>query len=299
MNILNKTLTILIPTFNEEETLPSVIPSICRFAQENGFEVIFINDGSKDRSLSILKEYSLTYKFNIINNKVNKGYGGAIKEGVGNSKTDLVVTIDAYGQHDLKDILRLYNELIAKEADMVIGKRDSAQSSTLRRFGKYLIRWVAKRLMTLEITDLNSGMKMYSAKYAKKYLHLCPDNMAYSDTIALVFIHQKHLVIELDINLFNRQGGKSTITYKTAFQTLIEILNIVILFNPLNIFLPLSIFFIALGVLWSIPFIIYSRGITVGSLLSITIGILLFFLGLVSEQLGKIRKTKFTEIENE
>jgi glycosyltransferase involved in cell wall biosynthesis len=286
----NKTLSLIIPAYNEEGNLPDLIPVIAELAKTNGWEVIFVNDGSKDNSLQILKEYQEKYAYEVINNKVNKGYGGAIKEGIMAASTDLVITIDADGQHDLNDIKILYDYLMKNDADMVVGKRPDNKSGLKRRLGKFIIRSIAKALMTINITDLNSGMKMYNTKLAKQYLPLCANSMAYSDTIALVFINQKHLVIEHPINIFERKAGSSTISVRAAFQTIIEIFNIVILFNPLNIFLPVSLFFILAGLLWGLRFIIALKGVTVGSMLLITIGILLFFLGLISEQMSKIRK---------
>lgn len=295
MNILNRSLTIVIPTFNEEESLYEMISEVNLFSSQHQIEIIFVNDGSKDWSLEILNKRKSEYNYTIINNKVNKGYGGAIKEGIKAAQTEYIVTIDADGQHNLSDILILYDNLIKLDADMIIGQRPNDMSPIHRRVAKYFIRQLAGLLMPCNIQDLNSGIKMYNTKLANKYLKLCPDNMAYSDIIALVFISYKHLVVEHPVKIRKRIKGKSTINYKTAFQTIIEILNIVILFNPLNIFLPLSFLFIASGIIWSFQFVIKLKGLSVGSMMLITIGILLFFLGLVSEQLAKIRKSNVSE----
>jgi len=87
-----------------------------------------------------------------------------------------------------------------------------------------------------------------------------------------------------------RISGESTISTRTAFETILEILNLVMLFNPLRVFLPLSIFCVLIGLVWGIPFIMLGRGVSVGAMLAIVSGLLLFTLGLVSEQLSQIRK---------
>ena len=124
----------------------------------------------------------------------------------------------------------------------------------------------------------------------KKYLSLCPDTMAYSDIIALVFVSQKHLVVETPIKVKPRIGGKSTITASTAIDTLKEIVNVVVLFNPMRIFFPLALLFVLAGVAWGLPIVLLGKGVSVGAMLGIVTGIIFFFLGLIAEQLSLVRK---------
>ena len=158
--------------------------------------------------------------------------------------------------------------------------------------GKSIIRTLAKVLMTVPIHDLNSGMKVYNTVLVKKYLHLAPDTMAFSDIITLVFINNRHLVLEESIRIRARKFGNSTISLQTAFQTIMEIVNIVILFNPMKIFLPLSLICFIITGLWGTPLLIAGRGLSIGSLLGVIMGILLFLLGLIAEQLSQIRRNQ-------
>jgi hypothetical protein len=113
--------------------------------------------------------------------------------------------------------------------------------------------------------------------------------MAFSDVITLLFVNQRHLVLEFPISVQKRIGGSSSISMHTAFETVIEILGLVMLINPLRIFLPLSIICILVGLLWGIPIILAGRGVSVGSMLAIVLGTLFFFLGLIASQLASIR----------
>jgi hypothetical protein len=144
--------------------------------------------------------------------------------------------------------------------------------------------------MPMNIHDINSGMKIYSTVLAKKYLPLCPDAMAYSDIIALVFINQRHRVGEEPIRIKQRVAGDSTINVKTAYDTIMEIVNVVILFNPMRIFLPIAIFFFLFGVIWDIQFFTRGLGVSVGAGMMVVSGFIFFMLGLVTEQLSQIRK---------
>jgi hypothetical protein len=158
-----------------------------------------------------------------------------------------------------------------------------------RNFGKWLIRRFAALLMPIHISDLNSGFKLYNTGLVQRYLSICPDSMAFSDVVTLIFIKKRHLVLEHPITIKQRAAGKSTINTFTAVQTIMEIINIAMLFNPLRIFLPLSIFFIGFGLAWGIPIMLRARGVSVGAMLAIVTGLLCFFFGLIAEQLSAMR----------
>lgn len=287
-----QSLTILIPAYNEEKSLPEFLPTVLNYAEARSWKVLVVNDGSKDDTANIVRAFMKMHNcLQLVSHKVNRGYGGALKSGVRAAETKYVVTIDADGQHFLEDIDKLLAFLLEKDADMVVGSREGQRSASIYRgVGKSIIRFIAKLLMPVNIFDINSGMKMYDVKLAQGYLSLCPDSMAYSDIIALVFISQRHLVVEHPINIRKRIAGTSTISTRTAFETLLEIVNIVILFNPMKIFLPMSMFFVISGLLWGLPIVLRGDGVSSGALLGVMTGILFFFLGLITEQLTLIRK---------
>lgn len=288
---MNSSLTIIIPAYNEETSLTQFLPSVISFCEGKNFKLIIVNDGSKDGTQKVLENFSSHSCLTIIRNKINKGYGGAIKTAVASVDTTYCITIDADGQHDLNDIEKLFNEIKSSDADMIVGRR-STGGSAYRNAGRSLIRSVAKLLMPVHIHDLNSGMKIYNTELAKKYLHLCPNSMAYSDVIALVFISQRHLIYETPITIHPRTSGTSTINTMTAFETIKQILNIVLLFNPMRVFFPISVFCFVAGIAWGLPIILLGRGVSVGAMLGIVTGLVFFFFGLIAEQLSWLRKGK-------
>lgn len=284
-------LTIVIPCYNEEKALPAVVPSLMEFAEKNGFKVIIVNDGSKDNSRNILEEFAGKYGLlTVCHHKVNRGYGGAIKTGIAAADTDLVITIDADGQHNLNDVLTMRDALEKAEADMVIGARGTGGSSLFRNTGKWIIRFISRILIPNKISDLNSGIKIYRRELAMKYVALCPDGMAYSDVIALIFINQKHLVTETNVTVGHRVAGHSTIGLGTAFDTVREIFNILMLFNPLRLLFPIAVFLILTSLAWEVHIFLRGDGMSVGSMLGIVLGFLCFVIGLLAEQLSKIRQ---------
>jgi hypothetical protein len=111
----------------------------------------------------------------------------------------------------------------------------------------------------------------------------------------MVFISKRHLVLEEPINIKPRTAGESTISTLTAVETVKEILNIVILFNPMRVFFPIAMLSIIAALAWGIPIALRGRGVSTGAMLGFTTGLLFFFLGLIAEQLSQIRKASVDE----
>lgn len=288
---MTEKLTIVVPVYNEEMSLKTIIASLIKFAEENECKIILVNDGSTDKSDSIIESLNLNSGIKYIKHKKNKGYGAALKAGIEQCDTEYVVTFDADGQHMPEDILKLLKKILDEDADLVIGSRvDNKGSEAIKRFGKYIIRKLSKILIQNKINDLNAGMKMMRTNLAQRYIRICPDTFAFSDVITLVFISEKNIVLEEPIKVMQRQNGKSKITFNTAFETILEIINISVLFNPLRIFLPLTFFFLVLGFGWSLKIVLEGHGVSVGGSLLIVLGILCFLIGLVAEQLSFIKK---------
>jgi glycosyltransferase involved in cell wall biosynthesis len=289
-------LTVVIPVYNEAENLPAFAPAVVEFCRARGWEVIFVNDGSCDQTKDILARFVSLDHVQVVHHKVNRGYGGALKTGIHHVGTPYLVTIDGDGQHHLEDVERIFHFTIEKDADMVVGKREGANTSTAyRALGKILIRAFTKILMPLPITDLNSGFKLYRTEPAKRYITVCPDSMAFSDVITLVFLSERNLVLEHPIRVSPRLVGQSTITTFTAFETVMQVLNITLMFNPLRVFLPISIFCILAGLGWGIPIVLLGRGVSVGAMLAIVTGVLFFVLGLLASQLSAIRMERLRD----
>ncbi|MBK0383278.1 glycosyltransferase family 2 protein [Pedobacter sp. SD-b] len=288
---MDQKLTVIIPAYNEGKNIPLVMPHIISFCEQQNYKLIVVNDGSKDDSKELLSVYEKHECFKLISHKINRGYGGALKTGVLNCETEYLITIDADGQHVVENIPVLMAKLIEKDAEMVVGSRKGLKSeSLLRDIGKRIIRLIIKRLMPIPIYDINSGMKLYKTDLGKKYCKICPNSMAFSDVICLAFINQFHKVIEEPIEIRSRNDGESTITVKTAFHTVYEIFNIVVLFNPIRIFMPIALVSIIAGVVWGIPILLRDKGVSTGASLSILFGVFTFFFGAMAEQLSQIRK---------
>jgi glycosyltransferase involved in cell wall biosynthesis len=291
-----RVLTIVVPVYNEGEILHSTASSIVEFSHTRNWNIIFVNDGSQDNTKTILEELSAFPNVCVAHHKVNRGYGGALKTGIALVKTPYLITIDADGQHSLDDVENVLQFGLEHDADMVVGKRNiKPVLAHYRSLGKWLIRTFTRTLMPLPITDLNSGFKLYRTALAQRYISVCPNSMAFSDIITLIFINEHNLVLEYPIHLRPRRGGQSTITTYTAFETVNEILNIAVMFNPLRVFLPASVLCVLAGLGWGIPIILLGRGVSVGAMLAIVTGLLFFVIGLMASQLSAIRMERLRD----
>jgi glycosyltransferase involved in cell wall biosynthesis len=286
-------LSIVIPAYNEAENLKIILPDLVEFVRKNNWHLIITNDGSKDNTKEILESYKDSSVLTIVNHKLNKGCGAAIKSGIEACNTEYLITIDADGQHQKEDVEKLFHLIKKTDADMIVGSRKGNKDATIARgIGKSIIRFIANLLLKIPIYDINSGMKIYRAELAKQYLYLTPNSMPFSDVITLIFISNRNLVLEEPISIKARLKGESTIGIQTAFETVKEIINIIFLFNPLKIFLPISILIFLLSIAWGIPIILKGQGVSVGAVLGILSSLIFFFLGLIAEQLTLIRKNK-------
>ena len=274
------TVSIVIPAFNEAGPLLTVLPEVLAYCKAKDWHVVVVNDGSTDTTQDVLEGFRESHQLTIVRHNVNRGYGGALKSGIAIAKGDAVATMDADGQHSVAMLDLLLRVLIEQDADLVIGCRTAGPvGSIYRGLGRWLIRKFAGMLIPLKITDLNSGFKLYRRELVQRYLGLCPDSMSFSDVMALVFVSRRHLVAEVPVARLQRLEGKSSVNTATAFETLLEILNIIMLLDPLRMFVTIALLLISFGLLWGIPIMYFGHGVSVGSMLAIVTGLLFFFLG--------------------
>lgn len=280
-------LTVIMPCYNEAEVIASVLPEVIDTVRQNDWQLIAVDDGSTDDSYRLLQSFAAD-DVKILHHKLNRGYGAAIKTGIRAADTRYVVTIDADGQHDPADLKRLLDRAIEKDADMVVGGRSENMSSLYRSLGKALIKRITHWLVDFDVQDQNSGLKLYDRGIALRFLPVTPDNMAYSDIILLLFVDKRHLVIEEPIKIRPRSGGRSTISARTAFDTLSEIFNLVIMFHPMKLFFPLSLLLATAGVAWAIRCLILRAVISIGGAFILLSAMLVFLMGIITEQFRRL-----------
>jgi glycosyltransferase involved in cell wall biosynthesis len=286
-------LSVIVPAYNESKTIGNLLTSSLDLARAHNWEIIVVNDGSTDDTAERVHQCVDGRHLKLISHKQNRGYGASLKTGIRASSASGIATMDSDGQHDPNDLIRLLPLL--DEYDLVVGTRTNPiHSPPFRMPGKWILKWLADYLSGQKIPDLNSGLRLFRTDLIKKYLHLCPDGFSFSTTTTLIFLNRGYSVAYEPITIRPRsKGGKSTVKFSTGFATIIMILRIMSLFQPLRVYIPASVSLGIAGILWGFPYIILQRGISVGALLLIITGILLFFFGLLTDQVAQSRLEKY------
>ena len=283
MSYKTKGISIVIPAYNESGAISSVLKNIKLDLDGLVDEIIVVDDCSIDDTLKKAKNENVI----VIEHKKNIGYGGALKTGIKNSKGKYILMMDSDGQHSTKDVKNIILKL--DDQDAIIGARESVFHSQLWRMpGKWFLHLFAQYLIGRKIKDLNSGLRIVKSDLLKQWMDLCPQGFSFSTTITMVLLSQNYTVDYVPINV-NKRTGKSTVSIKTGLDTIILILRLSSLFNPLRIFLPISLIFILVGSVKIITNLLSYGPITTGSLLSFMVGLIIFSLGLLSDQISQLR----------
>jgi hypothetical protein len=175
---------------------------------------------------------------------------------------------------------------------MVVGQRTGLHSPLWRMPGKWLLWAMANYLSRCPIPDLNSGLRIIRRDVALKYLHLCPAGFSLSTTITMALLNRGYGVAYVPIEVHKRVG-KSRVCVKTGLDTIILVLRLASLFDPLRVFIPASLLCGLAGVLWDIPYALAGRGLSGAAGLALVTGILLFTLGLLCDQISQLRLERF------
>ncbi len=278
--------SIVIPAFNEEQGLPNVLKNL-RAWGERGAEIIVVDDGSTDETARVASEHGAR----VIRHRNNKGYGAALKAGIRAAERENVVTFDADGQFDTNEIEKLVNAL--NDCDMAVGVRpQGAGSPTIRKPGKWLLGKTANYLAQTQIPDLNCGFRALRVDTAKRFLNLLPNGFSFTTTLTLAMFKDGYNVAYLPITVHPRTTGKSSVRVADGFNTLLLIIRIIALFDPLKVFVPASAFLFFIGIVYWILDSVSLRRLNIpsGAVILIVSAIMVFMFGILADQVSAIRR---------
>ena len=277
------TLTVIIPALNEARGLGNVLDELKRECGDFLTTVIVVDDGSSDGTATIAREHGVV----LIQHPANLGYGASLKSGLRRADTTYVATFDGDGQHRSSDLRRLWDARAG--AAMIVGARQRLIHSPLWRMpGKWILGAIAAYLVKRPIPDLNSGLRLLTRDLAMRYAHLCPRGFSMSTTLTMAVMSRGWPVAFVPIDVRPREG-RSTVTVTTGLETLVLVLRIICLFNPLRLFVPAAGVVALAGIAWGIPYAAAGRGVSVGAMLAIVTAAVLFSLGLICDQVSQLR----------
>lgn len=276
------TVSVVIPAKNEAATIGRVVKEVLEL--EFIDEVIVVNDGSTDDTGSLAQKSGAK----VISHEHSKGNGAAVKAGARSATSDVIVFMDGDGQHNPQDIGRLLDRLNAG-ADMVIGARQKgSQANVGRGLANKLYNRLASYMTAQSVEDLTSGFRAVRAEKFKQFLYLLPNGFSYPTTSTMAFFRAGYEVAYLPIHAARREGKSHIKPIQDGIRFLLIIFKVGTLYSPLKLFVPVSFGTFLIGLLYYAFTFITEGRFTNMSALMFTTALLVFLVGLVSEQITSL-----------
>ena len=276
-------LTVVIPAHNEAHSIGPVLAQVR--AQLPQAELLVVDDGSGDGTADRAEAAGAR----VVRQPYNKGNGAAVKAGLRAATGDVVLLLDADGQHDPADIPRVLAPI--GPYDLVVAARSRASNASLARgWGNAALNWLASYLTGMRIDDLTSGFRAMKRAQIMEFIHLLPNSYSYPTTSTLAFIKAGYSVKFVPVEARRRAGGASAQRLlRNGVKFGLIILRMVTIFSPLKIFLPISLLLFLSGAAYAVYTVLTETDITDSSVLLITTSIVIFLMGLISEQIAALR----------
>ena len=280
-------LSIVLPAKNEAEGLRRFLPAL-RAAHPLA-EILVVDDGSSDTTAEVARAAGAT----VLSNPYSLGNGASIKRGARAAQGELIVFMDADGQHQPGDVAVLLAEL-EKGHDMVVGARvKGGQANIGRGLANAFYNRLASWMTGHRILDLTSGFRAVRADKFREFLHLLPNGFSYPTTSTMAFFRSAYPVAYVPVDVKQRVGTNSHIRpIKDGVRFLLIIFKIATLYSPVKLFAPTALLFFLTGLSYYAYTFITEGRFTNMSVLLFSAAVIIFLIGLVSEQITALMYKK-------
>ena len=279
-------ISVVLPAKNEAEGLRRTLPALRQLLPQA--EIIVVDDGSTDETAQVAVEFGAK----ALSSPYSMGNGAAIKRGARAASGQVIVFMDADGQHDSACIPRLLDKL-AEGYDMVVGARDWAgQAGVHRGAANAFYNWLASRMTGFQVKDLTSGFRVVRAAKFREFLHLLPNGFSYPTTSTMAFFRSAYAVAYVPIPVAKRVGKSHIRPLRDGIRFLLIIFKIATLYSPLKLFAPTAIAFFLLGLSYYGYTFITEHRFTNMSALLFSAAVIVFLIGLISEQITALTYKK-------
>jgi glycosyltransferase involved in cell wall biosynthesis len=267
----NKGYSIIIPAYNEEGIIGNFLCELVKILDQTDgdYEIIVINDCSTDKTRdgAIASQVPIT----LLDHACNKGYGAAIKTGIKVAKYETIVITDADSTYPNESIPGLVSVAENEDLDMVVGARvgKNVNIPLIRKPAKWVITKLANYLSGTRIPDLNSGLRVMRKSIVNKFANILPNGFSFTTTITLAMLTNNHSVKYIPIDYFKRKGKSKIRPIIDTLNFIQLIIRTVLYFNPLKVFVPLSILLVLFAF-----FVLIMSWFLLGSVLDTTFGVI-------------------------
>ena len=289
MRTLPDNISIIIPAKNEAQGLKLFLPELRKLYPQ--YQIIVVDDGSNDDTAKI----ALECHCEVVTHPYSVGNGGAIKSGARAAKGDVFIFMDADGQHQPQTLLPLLNKY-REGFDMVVGARNrSSQANLFRWFGNTVYNKLASLIVGQQVLDLTSGLRVVNAKKFKEFLHLLPNGFSAPSTITLAFFRTGYTVAYEQIPVQQRLGKSHLRPITDGIRFFLILYKMTILYSPLKVFFPLAFLHLLAGI-GNYAYTFYTQGrFTNMSALLLSAAVIIFLIGVVSEQITSLMYQRISE----
>ena len=280
-------ISVIIPGHNEAFVIGGVVRGVFQALGQAHyqFRVLVIDDGSDDETAQVAAAAGAR----VISHPYNIGNGAAVKTGIRSASGDILVMLDGDGQHAPEDIPRLLEKL--GPYDMVVGARTRESDTEFHRdVANRLYNWFATYVCGRKIDDLTSGFRAIKADIARGFVYLLPNTFSYPTTITLAVVRSGYSLAYVPVKTARRVGKSKIKLLQDGSRFLLIILKIATFFSPMKVFLPVSVLMFLTGLGYGL-FKVLALGERYGptSAMLMTTAVLVFLVGLVSEQVAQLR----------
>lgn len=284
---MKRALTLIVPVYNEIDGIENTIAHLreIRDGSDFGFEIILVNDGSDDGTETVLSDLPQKSGFRVIDHPRNRGYGASLKTGIRAARYPYIAITDADGTYPDELIPEFFYDVTKNNLDMLVGARtgESVKIPLVRKPAKWVINKLVNYMIGTRIPDVNSGLRIMRKEVLERFLHLLPDGFSFTSTITLAMLVNDYQVKYVPINYKERRGKSKIRPIYDTLNFLQLIIRTVLFFNPLKVFLPVSLPLLFGGfIVMILQAILYKNISTVSVVITLT-GLQILGIGMLAD----------------
>ena len=288
MRVEEAGLSVVVPAYNEEEGVGSVVKTLFAELETTGwpFEIIAVDDGSIDETAERAEAAGAL----VVRHPANRSYGAALKTGIRQARHALICIADADGTYPIENIPELVRILVADNCDMVVGRRalNNTAISLVRRPAKWAIGRLAELVAGEQIPDLNSGLRVFKRETALRFFNLLPNGFSFTTTLTLAMLSNAYFLGYTPINYYPRVGRSKIRPIRDTLNFAGLILRMALYFAPLKLFLPLSGILVMVAIGWGlVSKFVFGQLADVSSVIIVVAAIQVAVVGLLAELINR------------